>query len=151
MLISGVNDVTGVVITGDKFITGVNDTREQLIAGVSNPGDEHSFANISAKVSGTFEMAPREYSWAQGTLFHEKNLKSKISCQTPFKSLKIPSAFLSGSGLSSVLCTVYCHAEGGGVDIVYSNSLPWNQSQKQLFKCGTFFASPFLDERTKKS
>jgi hypothetical protein len=34
-------------------------------------------------------MAPMEYLWAWGTLIHEKNLKSKISCQTPFKSLKI--------------------------------------------------------------
>ncbi len=30
-------------------------------------------------------MAPMEYLWAWGTLIHEKNLKSKISCQTPFK------------------------------------------------------------------
>ncbi len=26
-----------------------------------------------------------EYLWATGTLIHEKNLSSKISCQTPFK------------------------------------------------------------------
>ena len=30
-------------------------------------------------------MAPMEYLGAWGTLIHEKNLKSKISCQTPFK------------------------------------------------------------------
>jgi hypothetical protein len=30
-------------------------------------------------------MAPMEYLEAWGTLIHEKNLKSKISCQTPFK------------------------------------------------------------------
>jgi len=30
-----------------------------------------------------------EYLEAWGTLIHEKNLKSKISCQTPFKRLKI--------------------------------------------------------------
>jgi hypothetical protein len=29
-------------------------------------------------------MAPMEYLGAWGTLIHEKNLKSKISCQTPF-------------------------------------------------------------------
>ncbi len=29
--------------------------------------------------------APIEYFWAWGTLIHEKNLSSKISCQTPFK------------------------------------------------------------------
>ncbi len=28
-----------------------------------------------------------EYLGAWGTLIHEKNLKSKISCQTPFKEL----------------------------------------------------------------
>ncbi len=26
-----------------------------------------------------------EYLWAWGTLIYEKNLRSKISCQTPFK------------------------------------------------------------------
>jgi hypothetical protein len=31
-------------------------------------------------------MAPTENSGAWGTLIHEKNLKSKISCQTPFKN-----------------------------------------------------------------
>jgi hypothetical protein len=29
-------------------------------------------------------MATAGYSWARGKLIHEKNLKSKISCQTPF-------------------------------------------------------------------
>ncbi len=28
------------------------------------------------------------YSGAQGTLIYEKNLKSKISCQTPFKHVQ---------------------------------------------------------------
>jgi hypothetical protein len=30
-------------------------------------------------------MILMEYSGARGTLIHEKKLKSKISCQTPFK------------------------------------------------------------------
>jgi hypothetical protein len=30
-----------------------------------------------------------EYLGAWGTLIHEKNLKSKISCLTPFKSLPL--------------------------------------------------------------
>jgi hypothetical protein len=30
-------------------------------------------------------MAPRRYSRDKGKLFHEKTLKTKISCQTPFK------------------------------------------------------------------
>ncbi len=32
-------------------------------------------------------MAPMEYLGAWGTLIHEKNLKSKISCQTPFNDV----------------------------------------------------------------
>ena len=32
-------------------------------------------------------MIPLRYSEARGTLIYEKNLKSKISCQTPFKAL----------------------------------------------------------------
>ncbi len=31
-------------------------------------------------------MIPMRYSEARGTLIYEKNLKSKISCQTPFKA-----------------------------------------------------------------
>ncbi len=34
-------------------------------------------------------MTPKEYLGAWGTLIHEKNLKSKISCQTPFKLLNL--------------------------------------------------------------
>ncbi len=34
--------------------------------------------------SKKFEMIPIRYSEARGTLIYEKNLKSKISCQTPF-------------------------------------------------------------------
>jgi hypothetical protein len=30
-----------------------------------------------------------DYSGAQGTLIHEKKLKSKISCQTPFNDMLI--------------------------------------------------------------
>ncbi len=33
-------------------------------------------------------MAALEYLGAWGTLIHEKSLKSKISCQTPFKQKK---------------------------------------------------------------
>jgi hypothetical protein len=36
--------------------------------------------------SKKFKMAPTEYLGAGGTLIHEKNLKSKILCQTPFKN-----------------------------------------------------------------
>jgi hypothetical protein len=33
-------------------------------------------------------MALNVYSGARGTLIYEKNLKSKFSCQTPFKGVK---------------------------------------------------------------
>ncbi len=29
-----------------------------------------------------------QYLWAWGTLIHEKNLGSKISCQTPYKGIQ---------------------------------------------------------------
>jgi hypothetical protein len=35
-------------------------------------------------------MIPMRYSEARGTLIYEKNLKSKISCQTPFNQQKGP-------------------------------------------------------------
>ncbi len=66
------------------LIAGVVDTGEQLIAGVVDTGDKHSFENIFVNFRKKFETALREYSLGQGTLIHEKNLKSKISCQTPF-------------------------------------------------------------------
>jgi hypothetical protein len=64
MFISGVND------TGDKLF-GVNDTAEKLLTGVNE-----------------IETIPMTYSGARGTLIYEKNLRSKISCQTPFNSKK---------------------------------------------------------------
>jgi len=36
-----------------------------------------------------------EYLGAWGTLIHEKNLKSKISCQTPFNAQYLLNAFIS--------------------------------------------------------
>ncbi len=43
-------------------------------------------SRISPRIfSKKFEMILLGYSGAQGTLIYEKNLKSKISCQTPFK------------------------------------------------------------------
>jgi hypothetical protein len=37
-----------------------------------------------------------EYLGAWGTLIHEKNLKSKISCQTPFKVSKVCGSDIRG-------------------------------------------------------
>jgi hypothetical protein len=58
-----------------------------------------------------------EYLGAWGTLIHEKNLKSKISCQTPFKgiamtNLKTTSQYLLSYTVRCTLsrqssCTVY--------------------------------------------
>jgi hypothetical protein len=38
-------------------------------------------------------MAPKRYSGALRKLIHEKNLKSKISCQIPFKDLSNNTSF----------------------------------------------------------
>jgi hypothetical protein len=43
-----------------------------------------------------FETAPTEYLGARGTMIHEKNLKSKISCQTTFNSFKIEALTIHG-------------------------------------------------------
>jgi hypothetical protein len=45
--------------------------------------DIHS--RISPRISKKFETAPKEYLGAWGKMIYEKNLKSKNSCQTPFK------------------------------------------------------------------
>jgi hypothetical protein len=59
------------------LIAGVVDTAEQFI---------HIFIReYLREFSKKFKVAPMEYLGAWGTLIHEKNLKSKISCQTPFK------------------------------------------------------------------
>jgi hypothetical protein len=92
-LVTGVNDKFFPVIndTGDhsksvtKTFVGVVDTAEQLFAGVVDTGYKHLFANISANFRKKFKTAPMEYLGAWGTLIHEKKLRSKISCQTPFK------------------------------------------------------------------
>ncbi len=77
----------------------------QLIAGVVDTGDKHSFENIFANFRKNSKrpqgstQGPRGHwfmkktwsrksrvrlpLWAWGTLIHEKNLRSKISCQTP--------------------------------------------------------------------
>jgi hypothetical protein len=57
------------------------------------------------------------YSGARGTLIYEKNLKSKISCQTPFNTLKIPS--LSKHEFCSNCISV---ERGGGGGIQGTNS-----------------------------
>jgi hypothetical protein len=46
--------------------------------------DIHS--RISPQISEKFETAPKEYLGAWGKMIYEKNLKSKNSCQTPFKA-----------------------------------------------------------------
>ncbi len=48
-----------------------------FFAGVVDAADKHSFAK-------KFEVVLTGYSGARGALIYEKNLMSKISCQTPF-------------------------------------------------------------------
>ncbi len=57
----------------------------QFIAGVVDTADKHSFTNISANFRKKSKRSLMIYSGARRTLIHEKKLKSKISCQTPFK------------------------------------------------------------------
>jgi hypothetical protein len=56
-----------------------------FFAGVVDTTEKHSFANISANFRKKFEMVLMGYSGAWGTLIYEKNVMSKISCQTPNK------------------------------------------------------------------
>jgi hypothetical protein len=44
-------------------------------------------------------MAPMKYLGAWGTLNNEKNLKSKISCHTPFKDAKKFSSYNLPAGI----------------------------------------------------
>jgi hypothetical protein len=60
-----------------------------FFAGVVDTADKPSSANISANFRKNFEMVLMGYSGAQGTLIYEKNLISKISCQTPFNHLTV--------------------------------------------------------------
>jgi hypothetical protein len=76
--------------TGDKIFAGVVDTDEQFIADVNDTSDKYSFANIS-QIFEKIQNVPNGILGAWRTLTHEKNLNSKISCQTPFKE----SLFLS--------------------------------------------------------
>jgi hypothetical protein len=71
--------MTGVVDTGDKFA-------EQFITGVFDTADKHSFVIICAHFFFKVETILMGYSGPRGTMIHEKKLKSKISCQAPFKT-----------------------------------------------------------------
>jgi hypothetical protein len=68
--------------TGDKFFAGVVDTAEQLIPAIN------IHWRISPRIFEKVQSGPMEYLGAWGTLIHEKNLKSKISCQTPLDTEK---------------------------------------------------------------
>jgi hypothetical protein len=66
------------------IIAGVIDTGEQLIAGISDNGNKHKVVKIYTIF---FLMAPKGYSGTRRKLIHEKNLRSKISCQTLFNDI----------------------------------------------------------------
>jgi len=68
------------------------------------------------------------YSGALGKLIHEKNQKSKISCQTPFKlnKLQATTADLSqtlqqpaAAAVAAVLCAPKCRLGGGKVGMLW--------------------------------
>ncbi len=90
--------MTGINNTGDKWekiwdrkffliVSGADDTGEQHITVVNDTGDKHKVANISAN-------SRKNSKWPQwGTEGPEenvliKNLKTKISCQTPFNIIQ---------------------------------------------------------------
>ncbi len=77
-----------VPVTGNKFIAGVVDTGEQLIA-VSLTPVTNIHSRISPRIFEKNRNGPKGILGAWETMIHEKNLKSKISCQTPFKSRRI--------------------------------------------------------------
>ncbi len=66
-------------------IAGVVVTGELLIAVVVDTGDKHPFA-ISPQIFEQILNDPMEYSGAD-SLIYEKNLQSKISCQTSSKKM----------------------------------------------------------------
>ncbi len=119
--IAGDNDI------GDKFITGINDTAitenplQGLIAGVNIDLSPVSLTPLNSlltlainihsqylcKFLKKFKKAPMEYLWAWGTLIYEKNLKSKISCQTPFKTF-VP---ITSKNSASVLLEISCFSK----------------------------------------
>jgi hypothetical protein len=58
-----------------------------FFAGVVSTADKQSFIrDYLREFSKKFKMILMGYSGARGTLICEKNLKSKISCQTPFNA-----------------------------------------------------------------
>jgi hypothetical protein len=56
-------------------------------AGVVDTDDKPSFAIVSANFRKKFEMVLMGYSGVRGKMIHERNLKLKISCQTPFNEV----------------------------------------------------------------
>ncbi len=94
--------MTSINGTGDKFFAGVVDTAEQFIA----------IREYLRKFSKKIQNGPMEYLGAWGTLIHEKNLKSEISCQTPFKEK-------NSSGINKIreqkcIEHIECRDKGGG-------------------------------------
>ncbi len=61
-----------------------------FFAGVVDTTDKQTFIReYLREFSKKFEMVLMGYSGARGTLICEKNMKSKISCQTPFNNFKV--------------------------------------------------------------
>jgi hypothetical protein len=89
------------------FIGGVNNTGDQLFGSANDTADKHSFAIISANFRKKIETIPMGYSGARRNLTYKKKLKTKISCQTPFKETISLDGDLDNSNLYSIqYCTV---------------------------------------------
>ncbi len=87
-LFAGVNN------TDNKFIAGVVNTGEQLIAGVVDTSDNIQ-SEYLRKFSEKILNGPNGTLGGPGDKDSWKNLKSKISCQTPFKKSWCYSRFIN--------------------------------------------------------
>ncbi len=59
----------------------------KILSFIASVVDTADIRENLCEFSKKFEMVLIRYSGALGTLIHEKNLKLKISCQTPFKRM----------------------------------------------------------------
>ncbi len=90
-------------------------------------------SRISPRIFEKFEMVLMGYSGARGTLIYEKNLMSKISCQTPFQCT-VPVTMVDSAMAAShnSACTHHCITQQMGhtihfVSWSYCTAHPWEK------------------------
>ncbi len=75
--------IPAVVVTGDKFINGINDTGDHWKSPVSLTPLINIHSRISPRIFEKIRNGPKGILMGPGDTDSWKNLKSKISCQTP--------------------------------------------------------------------